>query len=84
MQEGFRWHICDERGRLLFGRRHNDKMIFARYQDMTEEEKNLVLSIYAFSQEIGEENMTENKMVKKMLNYLNFQEESDGEDDFCG
>jgi len=84
MNDGFRWHICDERGRLLFGKRHNDKMIFARYQDMSEDEKKLVLSIYAFSQEIEGKNMMKNKEVKEMLNYLNFQEEKDGKDDFCG
>ena len=84
MQEGFRWQICDERGRVLFGRRYNDKMIFARYPDMTDKEKNLVISIFAFSQEIPEEKMMENKEVKQMLNYLNFKEEQDGKDDFCG
>jgi len=85
MQDGFRWHICDKRGRMLLGRRHNDEMVFARYQDMTKEEKDLVLSTYAISQEIPEDKkMMKNKQIKKMLNYLNFQEEKDGEDDFCG
>jgi hypothetical protein len=85
MQEGFRWHICDERGRVLFGRRHNDQMIFARYPDMTDEEKNLVISVFAFSQEIPEdEKMMENKEIKEMVNYLNFKEEQDDKDDFCG
>ena len=85
MQEGFRWQICDEKGRILFGRRHNDQMIFARYPDMNDQEKDLVISIYAFSQEIPEDaKMMENEKVKQMLNYLNFQEEKDGKDDFCG
>ena len=33
---------------------------------------------------IPDKKMMKNKQVKKMLNYLNFQEEKDGEDDFCG
>jgi len=52
---------------------------------MTDEEKNLVISVFAFSQEIPEdEKMMENKEIKEMVNYLNFQEEKDGKDDFCG
>jgi len=82
MQEGFKWNICDGKGRTLFGRRHNDEMVFSRYQDMTAEEKDLVISIYAFSQGIPDDDkMMENKEVKEMLDYLNFKEK---EDDFCG
>lgn len=85
MKEGFRWHVCDERGRVLFGRRHNDQMVFSRYQDMTDDEKDLIISIYAMSQEIPEDGeMMENNKIKNMMHYLNFQEEKDGKDDFCG
>jgi len=85
MEDTFRWQICDEKGRILFGRRSDDQIIFARYPDMTEEEKNLILSTLAFTIEIPQdENMMKNKEIVEMLNYLNFQEEKDGKDDFCG
>lgn len=85
MKNSFKWQICDGKGRVLFGRRNDDQIIFARYPNMTEDEKNLIISTFSFIMEIPQDDkIMENKRVKEFLNYLNFQEEKDGKDDFCG
>jgi len=85
MKNSFKWQVCDQKERVLFGRRNDDQIIFARYPDMTEDDKNLIIRTFAFSQNIIiDDKMFENKEIKEMINYLNFQEEKDGKDDFCG
>ena len=84
MSSKFKWKVYGDGGKLLFGRRENNNMIFVRRQDMNEDEKNIILSIYAYSKGIPEdEHMFKNKEIQEMVDFLNFKE-TDGGNEFCG
>jgi hypothetical protein len=81
MPDGLKWEVRDSKNRVLYGRRFNDEMVYMRYEDMKNEEKNLILDIFALASEIEEKDVDTSDEIKEMRLFLDFK---DKKDDFCG
>ena len=81
MPDGLKWEVRDSKNRVLYGRRFNDEMVYMRYEDMKDEEKDLILDIFALTSEIAEEDVATSDEIKGMKLFLDFKDKND---DFCG